>query len=370
MTSGGIALPTMTKQHANIKAEHVLVCLRYGIGDLTMELPVLQELRQALGGSHITALGAEPAIQLLEETSLADRLISYSRWNICDWYDSGNEQTAREIHQWLRGEQFDAIFDAAHTPPVVRNELYRSCKHSIDYHPLAETRILIRGGSGVDAIKEGVQQGWGLSVDPERSPVISPSSAELEFADMLLSALPRHQSLIGISVSTSSPLKTWPRQNFLRVINQLTAIDHCAFVLLAGPQQNSDCQDMIQHLAAPEQTLLVCNLHLRKAAALLSRCDAYIGNDSGLMHVAAAVGTTPVAIFGPTDPDVYLPRWLSASAACASVPCPHRKLASFGHPACVVAGTCFTQQHCINQLAPDFVSELIRRTCRQLQYAP
>ncbi|MCE5186498.1 MAG: glycosyltransferase family 9 protein [Planctomycetaceae bacterium] len=345
----------------DLKAEHVLVCLRYGIGDLTMELPALEELRKALPISRLTALGAEPAIQLLEGTGLADRILSYRRWHITDWYVSGNEETARQVRRWLMDENFDAVFDAAHAPPVVRDEIYRRCPNAIDYHGAAEHRVLVRGGGGVEAIKEGILRGWGLPVDPDRAPCIRLTSPELEFADLLLSALPDRQWLIGLSLEASSPLKTWSRQNFVRVINDLTSHDDAVFVLLAGPGQASQCQAILHQLDLPDRVLPVCNLHLRKAAALLSRCDAFLGNDSGLMHLAAAVGTSPIAIFGPTDPDVYLPRWLNARAARSSVQCPHRKTAAFGHPACVIAQTCFTHQNCIAQLDPDFICGLLRQ---------
>ena len=55
---------------------------------------------------------------------------------------------------------------------------------------------------------------------------------------------------------------------------------------------------------------IVQNLHLRRVAALLSQCELYVGNDSGLMHLAAAVGTPVVILFGPTAPHLYLPGWV------------------------------------------------------------
>jgi len=355
-------------ERVNLKAEHVLLCLRYGIGDLTMELPVLEELRRALPASRITVLGAEPAIQLLEASGLADRFVSYGRWGISDWYSAGDEHTARDVRAWLGRERFEAVFDASHVPPVVRNEIYRTCENCLDYHQAAETRILVRGGSGIEAIKEGIRRGWGLTVDPDRVPTLIPVRAELDFADMLLSTLPSRQMLIGMSIAASSSVKAWPEQNFVKIINDLSVNDNCSFVLLAGPDCSDRCQGLMPQLACPERVLLACNLHLRKAAALLSRCHAYVGADSGLMHVAAAVGTPPVAIFGPTDPDVYLPRWLCSAAAVAPVQCPHRRLAAFGHPACVVAGKCLTGQHCITQVTSDFVAGLIRQTAEMLQY--
>jgi ADP-heptose:LPS heptosyltransferase len=357
----------MMSERVDLKAEHILLCLRYGIGDLTMELPVLEELRRALPASRITALGAEPAMELLETAHLADRFISYRRWGISDWYSGGDDQTARQVRQWLHQEQFDAAFDAWHTPPVVRNEIYRACENCFDHHQAAETRVLVRGQSGIEAIKEGILCGWGLTIDPSRVPGLTPIRAELELADMLLSVLPSRSKVIGVSIAASSSVKAWPEQNFQKLINELSINDNCSFVLLADSGSSNRCRELMQNLALPERVLLVCNLHLRKVAALLSRCHAYVGVDSGLMHVAAAVGTPPVAVFGPTDPDVYLPRWLNSAAAVVPVPCPHRKLASFGRPACVVAGQCLTGQHCIHQVTADFVAGLIRQTTEVLQ---
>jgi len=50
------------------------------------------------------------------------------------------------------------------------------------------------------------------------------------------------------------------------------------------------------------------DLPLRTLAGVLARCSVYVGNDSGVSHLAAAVGAPTVAIFGPTDPRVWGPR--------------------------------------------------------------
>ncbi|RKY65305.1 MAG: hypothetical protein DRP99_00395, partial [Candidatus Latescibacterota bacterium] len=57
---------------------------------------------------------------------------------------------------------------------------------------------------------------------------------------------------------------------------------------------------------------------LRKVAGLLARCSAFVGNDSGIAHIAAAVGTPTVVIFGPTEPEVWGPRGRNVRVVRAS----------------------------------------------------
>jgi heptosyltransferase I len=83
---------------------------------------------------------------------------------------------------------------------------------------------------------------------------------------------------------------------------------------------------------------VVARIHLRRTAALLARCQLFIGNDTGLLHLAAAVGVEVAGVFGPTSPAVYLPP--AGKAVAAADWCPHRKTASFGPPACIVQGRC------------------------------
>ena len=63
------------------------------------------------------------------------------------------------------------------------------------------------------------------------------------------------------------------------------------------------------------------NLPLPTVAGILSKCRAYLGNDSGITHIAAAVGTPMLAIFGPTDPDVWGPRGENVTIIRGRAPC-------------------------------------------------
>ncbi len=62
-------------------------------------------------------------------------------------------------------------------------------------------------------------------------------------------------------------------------------------------------------------------LNMRCLAAVLSKCSLYIGNDSGVSHLAAAAGAPSVCVFGPTDPGVWAPRVEKVIIAQSRVSC-------------------------------------------------
>lgn len=98
--------------------------------------------------------------------------------------------------------------------------------------------------------------------------------------------------------------KCWPAERFARLIRSLGE----AVLLLEGPADSAPCR-RLERLAPPSTHLVKASgLSVAQAAALLARCRSYVGNDSGLSHLAGALGVPTVAVFGPTDPSVWAPR--------------------------------------------------------------
>ncbi|RJR34338.1 MAG: hypothetical protein C4576_26510 [Desulfobacteraceae bacterium] len=93
-------------------------------------------------------------------------------------------------------------------------------------------------------------------------------------------------------------------------------------------------------------------LHLLHVAALLERCDALVCNDTGLMHIAASVGTPVIGLFGPTDPSIYLPRQGHTRAVCGDKPdCVFRQRLGIRPSPCLGAGRCLSgEKSCILEI--------------------
>ena len=137
--------------------------------------------------------------------------------------------------------------------------------------------------------------------------------------------------LLVLAPGSGAREKNWPEAHYLQVAHWWRQQFDGKVVVVVGPVEAE--RRGFEHLLSA--CTVASGLDLAQLAALLSRCDVYVGNDSGVSHLAAAVGARTVAIFGPTDERQWAPRGprvsiLRRQIACApcgdSVKkrCPHR----------------------------------------------
>ena len=105
--------------------------------------------------------------------------------------------------------------------------------------------------------------------------------------------------------------KVWPAERFIALARALTgpggALAGHGIVVLGGPGEAEAAMVAPVLAGLPGAVDLVGRLSLPEAAALLARASLYIGNDSGLMHLAAAAGAPTLGLFGPTNAEEYAP---------------------------------------------------------------
>lgn len=143
----------------------------------------------------------------------------------------------------------------------------------------------------------------GLRPAAERSTSEAPppdlhfSSAEHAAAAALLSALPPR--FLAVHPGSGSPTKCWPPDRFAELAARLAK--GSPFLVVLGPaEERQRCDDVPGAVTARE-------LPLRTLGALLSHAGLFVGNDSGVSHLAAACGAPTLALFGPTDPALWAP---------------------------------------------------------------
>lgn len=99
--------------------------------------------------------------------------------------------------------------------------------------------------------------------------------------------------------------KCWPIENFLTVAQELISADRKILFLLGPSELEMFKPELIRHLA--EIAPCVSNMPLLSVLQILAASKGFIGNDSGIAHLAAAIGTKTIAVFGPTFSDIYRP---------------------------------------------------------------
>ncbi|RPJ19902.1 MAG: hypothetical protein EHM35_20195, partial [Planctomycetaceae bacterium] len=137
----------------NPDARNILLCLRYGIGDLITELPAITRLREVVPRATITALGAKPATEILDGDPRVDRVVSIQQWGIQHLGDPVDEQVRRQLDDWLRANQFDLILDPSHAANIVRRAVYESGVPVGDSDRACLEAGLAQGMDGLSAVK-------------------------------------------------------------------------------------------------------------------------------------------------------------------------------------------------------------------------
>ncbi|MGE3623624.1 MAG: glycosyltransferase family 9 protein [Bdellovibrionales bacterium] len=132
------------------------------------------------------------------------------------------------------------------------------------------------------------------------------AAAELE-ADTLL---PKDRPLLAFGPAANWPCKQWPAERFAALAQKLTApgepLAGAAVLVLAEPHERAPLEPLLNALPSG-QIVEIIGCGLLPVAACLRRCRLFIGNDSGLMHVAAALGTPTLGLFGPGYEEIYGP---------------------------------------------------------------
>jgi hypothetical protein len=108
---------------------------------------------------------------------------------------------------------------------------------------------------------------------------------------------------VAIHPGSGGRRKCWPAHRFAEVATRLDA----PVLLIEGPADSEACREFAEGLAPSVQVARAAGESLASVAALLMESRGYLGNDSGVSHLAAALGVPTVAVFGPTDPNAWAP---------------------------------------------------------------
>lgn len=284
------------------------------IGDVVMATGALSALRQTYPQAHITwALGTwsaqsvdyHPAIDAVLDTGSAD--LPVREWG-------GFWRFVKS----LRAGNFDMAVS-----------LVRS--------PLMSLAVLLSGipmRVGLDSAGRGFGYNLRIPIDPDEArhegdiylSVIEAlagkslkSYANLPVLDSARNTLqPRLQSLNirapyilahpggGSNPGMQMDSKRYPLDSFAQVLNRVAGATSAQVILIGGPK-DSEMAQAVENQLSVESVSLVGELTFTEIGALAEKSLLYIGNDTGLTHIASAVGAKTVMIMGPTDPRRYAP---------------------------------------------------------------
>lgn len=127
-----------------------------------------------------------------------------------------------------------------------------------------------------------------------------------EKAEMLLSRLPKSDKVIALCVKGTFGLKTWPKEYFATVVNELNQKYNAAFFVVGAPGDRAYSDEVIKEIGLPVENFCG-DTSLTDLAALISKVDLFITVDTGATHIAATTGVKMVTMYGCTSPKRWQP---------------------------------------------------------------
>jgi heptosyltransferase-2 len=327
------------------------------VGDAIMALPALRAVRSKFSDARISVVARPYIADLYREQGICDELIPYdSKGAHSGW--RGRELLAAE----LRAKKFDAAllfqnaFDAAWL--AWRAGIPKRIGYARDGRRLLLTDPVPVPRAGEIPPHEKFyylellrRMGWidGLE-NVEQIALRVPDADKQRAMRRLAEAGARpHGMRIAVGAGASyGSAKCWPPERFAEALSDFLGNVDGEVVLFGTPQEVQVAAAISRDLRRPPIDL-TGTTSVAELPALLSQCHIFLGNDSGAMHVAAAVGLAVVAVFGPTDPDGTAPVSPGVSIVqqkpyCS--PCFLRR--------------CPTDHRCMKEVTPAMVAKALR----------
>jgi ADP-heptose:LPS heptosyltransferase len=285
------------------------------LGDCTLTLPLAKLMKQALDLGGVDLVGHAEYVGILPERSCVDGIRSIDSADLHRLFvapvrfDLADRDPLIHMfadYSWIitfLGEP-DSDFE--------QNLIFTAnCSHSaeiisLSLKPPADTRRHV-----AEFYIEQFAQQSGLSAEQtridEKSALIRVTNADRDCGVELLeqAGVDLSKRLIVMHPGSGGRTKCWHLDNFLDIAKAVRS-EEIEVLFLLGPAE-------MERLRPSEKVQLhgvakcLAHLSLTEVVGLLSCADAFVGNDSGVTHLAAAMGLRTVALFGPTDPAVYRP---------------------------------------------------------------
>lgn len=287
------------------------------LGDLLLSLPALAMIREHFGRLHLS--GRDEVTRLIVSVGFVDEASSTSGGLFVSLYDGEPDD---RLIGFLGG------FDAAYVFSVRR-----------DSAAVKAIREVVRDTTAIlNAPPEGrrvhvsefrmsqILQGTGERGDGDTSrhelpvPLMNIPEALRQEARALVGRGMAGR-LLTIHPGSGGQRKCWPLTRFVSLAERLRDLTDSEIVMLSGPAEEQG-QPLVDEFAAVNKNVThLKGLELTHVAALLSVSACYIGNDSGISHLAGAVGAPSVVVFGPTDPQLWRPRGREVEVVASDVHC-------------------------------------------------
>jgi heptosyltransferase-1 len=288
--------------------QRILIIKPSSLGDVATTLPMLCDLRRAYPEAIIDWLIAPAFASLIQNHDALNNLILFERKQLAPWWRSPTAfKKFTALNRRLRSAHYDCVIDAQ---GLLRSGFFSRITGAQLRIGFADAR---EGGSLFYTHKIPIRRRDAMSVVRMRAllePLNIPHDGPAEYRvplnpqaqTKISTLLPKDP--IGFIPGCRGEGKRWPADAFSAVISHLA--QHHPIVLFGSPDERELCNQILSQMNNEQSTMknilnLAGQTTIAEMTAALARCRLIIGNDTGPLHVAVALGKTILGLYGPTD---------------------------------------------------------------------
>jgi heptosyltransferase III len=335
----------------------LIIKLRY-IGDVLLATPTLRAIKVTQPDARVTMMVNRGTEDVLSGNPDLDEIIVL---------DKGSLAAQSRLISGLRSRRFDTVIDLTDgdrsaflswvSGALIRigfNDEQRWRGHYYTQVVQSVPGVRHRIDRDLEALKLlGIQAG---SKDPQ----LWLTPEEMNSADQLLNQLgvQRSQPMVILQPGARYWFKAWPPERFAELADQLVSQYGCQ-VLIGGSNQDIDLAEQIRQMAKCNPIVMAGRTTIKQFAAIAKKSVLFVGSDSGAMHIASAVGTPVVGMFGPSNPREWGPRGGPVEVLYKELDC-----RSCFHPTCIRG-----EENCMKLIAVHEVVAAAQRFLRAWRQA-
>jgi heptosyltransferase-3 len=318
----------------------VLVVRLRSIGDAVLATPALYALRRFLPQARIDILLEEWVAPVLDGLQMVDNCITVER---------GNLASRARVARQLRATRYDVAYNLhggttatflTRASGAINRVGYAAYRYSRLHNHLAPSPLELWNQPQAHSVEQQLALiGWTGVPVTDRPPTclaVTPEAIESVAARLRAARLDEEKPIALIHPAAAFESKQWDTKNFARIADTL-ATRGFAIAAVAAPNEVEVTAALIKDSHA--SLVALTDLELPEVTALAARSHLFVGNDSGIAHIAAAVGVPSVVIFGSSNVAHWRP-WTNAPSEvvreempCA--PCPGYTCSEFDQPECI-----------------------------------
>ena len=305
------------------------------LGDVVMSLPALRAVREKFPQARITIAVGKPAAEIIRMSGYADATIEVDRVALRDGFKPLSVVRVFQVARDVRRRQFDFVIDlhsfaetnllgffSAAPRRLFARRRGRSLDFLANFKPLPPLEENNRERHQVDRYLDVLRP---LDItEAERVPRLATRFDDDREVDRLLrkSKAEAGAPLVGLFPGAGHESRRWPLQQFAQLADSLARNDAVRPVVFAGPEEHPLLPQM--RTLFPSSTVILDQLSIRQLASAQARLAVFVSNDTGPVHIAAAVGVPIVLLLDGRAPDSYIPlsepKRVICGAAIAEIP--------------------------------------------------